>query len=85
MQDIYQQRNNWKIILAIVGTIILVITLFYSNYLAKNLEQNELKNATLFKDAIEFLQKNQNLEADVTLHDFIVNNFALPVIIRNES
>ena len=36
-----------KFILAIVGTVILVITLFYSNYLARNLEENELKNAAL--------------------------------------
>ncbi|MBK8701694.1 MAG: HAMP domain-containing histidine kinase [Saprospiraceae bacterium] len=84
MQDIYQQRNTWKFILAIVGAIILVITLFYSNYLAKNLEENELKNAALFKEAIVFLQQNKDFNADVGLHDFIVNNFALPVIIRDD-
>lgn len=84
MQDIYQQRNTWKFILAIVGTIILVITLVYSNYLAKNLEENELKNAALFKEAIVFLQQNNDFNADVGLHDFIVNNFALPVIIRDD-
>ena len=84
MQDIYQQRNTWKFILAIVGTVILVITLFYSNYLARNLEENELKNAALFKEAIVFLQQNNDFNADVGLHDFIVNNFALPVIIRDD-
>ena len=84
MQDIYQQRNTWKFILAFVGTVILVITLFYSNYLARNLEENELKNAALFKEAIVFLQQNDDFNADVGLHDFIVNNFALPVIIRDD-
>lgn len=85
MQDIYQQRNTWKFILAIVGAIILVITLVYSNYLARNLEENELKNAALFKESIVFLQQNNDFNADVGLHDFIVNNFALPVIIRDDT
>ncbi|MBK7008475.1 MAG: hypothetical protein IPH36_07520 [Saprospiraceae bacterium] len=61
MQDIYQQRNTWKFILAFVGVIILVITLVYSNYLAQNLMQNELKNAALFKEAIAFLQAGRKL------------------------
>lgn len=85
MQDIYQQRNTWKFILAFVGVIILVITLVYSNYLAQNLMQNELKNAALFKEAIAFLQQDENFNTDVGIHDSIVNNFALPVIIRDEN
>ncbi|MBL0083998.1 MAG: hypothetical protein IPP37_16960 [Saprospiraceae bacterium] len=85
MQDIYQQRNTWKFILAFVGVIILVITLVYSNYLAQNLIQNRLKNAALFKEAIAFLQQDENFNTDVGIHDSIVNNFALPVIIRDEN
>ena len=59
MQDIYQQRNTWKFILAIVGTVILVITLFYSNYLARNLEENELKNAALLRRPLSFAAKQR--------------------------
>ncbi|MFN8320554.1 MAG: hypothetical protein U0V54_14130 [Saprospiraceae bacterium] len=61
MQDIYQQRNTWKFILAIVGTVILVITLFYSNYLARNLEENELKNAALLRRPLSFCSKTTTL------------------------
>jgi signal transduction histidine kinase len=85
MSDIYKQRSNWKIILAIVGALILVVTLFYSNYLAKNLEENELKNAKLFKDALEFLQKDNDLNADIGIQDNIVNNFSLPVIFKDDT
>jgi signal transduction histidine kinase len=84
MQDIYQQRSNWKIILAGVGMIILLITLFYSNYLAKNLEKNELKNAVLFRDAIDFIFKNPDPNADIQIQDYIVNSFALPTIIKDD-
>ena len=85
MQDIYKQRNNWKIILGIVGGAILVITMLYSNYLAQNLERNELKNAQLYKDALEFMNNNQDLNSDVTIQDYIIENFSQPIIFKDEN
>ncbi len=85
MQDIYKQRSNWKIILAIVGAIILVITMVYSNYLAHKLEENELKNGKLFQEALDSFNSNPDLNADFTLEDNIIENFALPAIIREEN
>lgn len=85
MQDIYKQRNNWKIILGIVGAIILVITMLYSNYLAKNLERNELKNAQLYRDALDFTFTNQDLNSDFQIQDYIINNFTQPVIYKDEN
>lgn len=85
MQDIYQQRSNWKFILAVIGAIILITTILYSNYLAKNLEENELKNAKVYEDAIEFLKDNNtDLNADVRVHEYIINNFSLPVIMKDD-
>lgn len=84
MQDIYKQRDNWKMIIVIMGLIILMITLLYSQYLAKNLEKNELKNAVLFADAIDYLYKNTDLNADIAMQDYIVKNYALPVIIEDD-
>jgi anti-sigma regulatory factor (Ser/Thr protein kinase) len=87
MQDIYKQRSDWKIILAIVGAIILIITLIYSNYLAKKLEENEHKNANLFKDAYVYLNDitKNNSDADMSTQDYIVQNFALPVIMKGDN
>lgn len=85
MQDIYQQRNTWKIILALVGGVILIITMLYSNYLAKNLENNELKNAQLYKDALEYITNNEDLNSDIKIQDYIVNNFSQPIIFKDEN
>jgi hypothetical protein len=86
MQDIYKQRNLWKIILGAVGTLILVITLFYSNYLARKLEENELKNAQLYSEALGDINKNlDDLNKDVETSLRIINSFSQPLIIKDES
>ncbi len=86
MQDIYKQRSNWKIILAIVGTIILIITLIYSNYLAKKLMENELKNAGLYKDAIAYINDPTKAnDENISTQEQITNDFALPVILKGDN
>lgn len=85
MQDIYKQRNNWKIILGIVGGVILIITMLYSNYLAQNLERNELKNAQLYRDALDFTFTNQDLNSDFQIQDYILENFSQPMIFKDEN
>jgi two-component sensor histidine kinase len=85
MSDIYKQRSNWKIILAIVGALILVITLFYSNYLANNLRETELKNAKLFRESIQFLHENSDKNSDIDIQFNIVQNFLQPVIFRDDT
>jgi two-component sensor histidine kinase len=91
MSDIYTQRNNWKIVLAAIGSIILVITLFYSNYLAGKLEENELKNAKLYSDAISKLNINDidpegvDYNKDVDADFAIINSFSQPLIMKNEA
>ena len=84
MQDIYQQRSYWKLILAVTGGIILVITLVYSNFLASRLAANEQKNAFLFKSALDYIINNPNYEENAGIQDSIVNSFPLPVIFKME-
>ncbi|MFZ1787941.1 MAG: HAMP domain-containing sensor histidine kinase [Saprospiraceae bacterium] len=83
-QDIYQQRSYWKAILAIFGGIILIITVLYSNYLAKNLINNEQKNAKLYTSALEFSLNDKNMDNDVSLSMQITSEFPLPCIIEYE-
>jgi signal transduction histidine kinase len=86
MQDIYKQRSNWKIILAIVGGLILVITLVYSNYLAKKLEESEQKNAGLYKDAILYINDPTKAnDENFSTQDHITNDFSLPVILKGDN
>jgi signal transduction histidine kinase len=84
MSDIYKQRSYWKIILAIAGFFILMVTLIYSNYLASKLAENEEKNAFLFKEALEFITTNENYNEGIGLQDTIVRSFPLPVIFKME-
>ncbi len=86
MQDIYKQRSNWKIILAIVGVIILIITLVYSNYLATKLKESELKNAGLYKDAIAYINDPTKAnDENISTQEQITNDFALPVILKGDN
>lgn len=84
MLDIYKQRSNLKIFLALMGIVILMITLYYSNYLANNLKLGEEKNAIIYKEAYDFLLNSENYDADVSFQDNIRETYDLPLIIRTD-
>ncbi len=90
--DIYKQKSTWKIILAVAGILILLVTLFYSNYLADKLAENEEKNVKLFVEALRSTQKSLGkededyLNSDQSLYLDIVQLIDnIPVILENES
>lgn len=83
-RDIYRQKSVWKYILAIVGALMLAVTLIYSSYLARNLKENELTNANLFKKSLNFLQTEADLNADTEIQETIVTTYSLPVILKLE-
>lgn len=82
--DIYRQRSNWRIILTAMALVLLLITIFYSNYLANKLEENERKNAYIFVEALSEFKENTEFQADFGLPAAIVDSFALPVITEGE-
>jgi len=83
--DIYTKKSNWKVVLGVMGLLILVITIVYSNYLATNLRVSEEKNKKLFSQAKEFVATNPDLEADISVQDEIMQNFDLPIISEDEN
>jgi len=87
MEDIYKRKSRWKILLGLAGLVIALITLFYSNYLAKKLQENEKNNVELFAQALKStFQGSVDVEKDVTLNLAIlqrINN--IPVILENDS
>jgi anti-sigma regulatory factor (Ser/Thr protein kinase) len=83
-EDIYKQRSNWKVILAVSGGIILLITLYYSNFLANSLMKNEQKNAKLYINALEYTLNDKKLNNDHQGYQDIIDNFALPAIMEYE-
>ena len=82
--DIYKKRSYWKIILAIAGTAIVIITLLYSNYLSTNLAKNEEKNARLYAIALRNVYTDEDLNASFELEDEITMNNAIPMIVESE-
>ena len=68
----------------IVGIIVLVVTIFYSNYLANQLAISERKNLELYIETVDLVANNEDLDKDITLELKIIQDFTLPVIIRGE-
>lgn len=83
--DIYTQKSKWKIYLAIAGAVILGISIFYTNYLAKRLAEGERNKAELLVQSFEDLSKG-DLNEDVTFQtEIIKGNKDIPAIAVNTS
>lgn len=84
--DIYSRKSRWKIYLAIAGVIIILISMFYTNFLEKELKDEERKKVNLFAIAVE--QGNNldlPLDYDLTLHgEIVLSNTTIPIIAENE-
>jgi signal transduction histidine kinase len=84
------QRSHWKIYLAIAGTIILLISLIYTSYLAQRLREGERNKALLLFDAYQTINdlgnpETANLEADLTLpSNIIIANNDIPIMVVDE-
>jgi signal transduction histidine kinase len=87
MMDIYKQQSRWKIYLALAGIAILLISLFYTNYLAQQLREGERNKASLLfyaYDAIlnQQLEESPDMEADLTLPlNIIESNTDIPIML----
>lgn len=84
LSALYQKSNIWKLVLMIMGAGILLFTILYSNFLAKNLKQKEEKHVFLFKEALYEIIKAP-LDQDVTFYHTIIDSFPLPVIYEDEA
>ncbi|GLR17838.1 sensor histidine kinase [Portibacter lacus] len=82
--ELYKSRSKWRILLAIFGMIIVVITSFYSYYLAQQLGEKELKSVKLFALALSEAYENDDLNADFTIVDEIIKNNTVPIVLEDE-
>ena len=84
--EIYKRRSYWNILLAVFGMFILIITLIYSNYLAKKLEQREEANAQMVVIALkETIENQSDLNREMGLYEEILFNSELRMIWENEA
>lgn len=83
--DINSQRSNWKIYLALAAIVILLISLFYTGYLAQRLREGERNKALLLNYAYESMQSADN-DTDVSLQlSIFESNEDIPIIVANEA
>jgi signal transduction histidine kinase len=88
MRDIYARKSQWKWYLAAGGTVIVIISLMYTRYLAIRLAEREDQQAQQFAEAMETIVNPDTLNntCDLTLHGLIIQgNTTIPVVIIDEA
>lgn len=88
MEDIYKQKSNWKWYLALMGLIIVSITMWYTQRLAEELMAEEVHKAEQFAAALEHLSAMEGDTmanyCDLSLHLAIIkDNTSIPVVLLN--
>jgi two-component sensor histidine kinase len=85
--DTYKQKSWWKILLMIIGMIIIVFTMFYTNYLSKRLAESEKKYIEFYTQAVQRISesiKSDNIELqqqDQSLELLITTNVKNPIVV----
>lgn len=83
--DLYAKKSRWKLYLGILGALIIAISMYYTNYLVKQLEEEETKKVTIWAAAYEKINDSNNLDADLTLNLAIIEaNTSIPIILVND-
>ena len=83
--DIYEQKSKWKWYLAIAGVLIVGISMFYTNYVASKLADEERKKVELWSTALETVEQS-GVDCDITLHGLVLeSNETVPMILVNDA
>lgn len=88
--EIYNTKHTWKWWLAIAGVVIVILSFFYSNYLATRLMEEEKKKAELWVLATQLITAtSMEVEGedpcDYTLHFKVQSaNTTIPAILVND-
>lgn len=83
--DIYKKKSRWKLYLGILGLVIIAISMVYTNYLVKQLEDEEKKKVQIWSEAYYRLNdQTADLSADLSLNLAIIEaNTTIPIILVN--
>lgn len=83
--DIYKLNIRIKFIIVLLGLIVIVGSLFYTDYLAKRLVEREKKLIDLYAKALETVATQDNSSNMAFLTETIINaNNSVPVILTDE-
>jgi hypothetical protein len=84
--DIYQHKTGIKFFMAFLGLVVVLGTLWYTDYLAKKLVVRENKLIHLYAKALENTAKNIGTDHDISfmMEEIIQANVSIPVILADE-
>lgn len=85
--DIYSRNSKWKVYLAIAGVVIVIITMFYTRYLANILAEEERSKVDNWVTAQEHFNEidEEESDCDYTLNlKIFQSNTSVPVIVVND-
>lgn len=83
--EIYKSNSRWNIMLAITGIVIVISTMFYSQYLANNLAVREINTVELYVNSIESIIENDNANDEVIIENLIQEKLGtIPIILESE-
>ncbi len=84
--DIYSKRQWWKFILALIGLVIVLITMFYARHLANHLAENEENNVKLYVEVLKSNLNSNNTQDDLGIELFFLEMVEnIPIIIEDEA
>ena len=83
--DVYITKTRWKLFLLLLGSIIAIISIVYSNYIAEKLADEERKKVELWAEAMKRLTASNPSGEDIDfIFKVIENNETIPVIVVDE-
>ena len=78
------KKNRWKLYLGLAGLAIVVVSLGYTNYLARNLVQRERASMQIWTEAYQLFGTETSDEKDLSFYlSIIENNKHIPVILTD--
>ena len=81
----YNLKSYWKIYLAIAGVLIILISMLFTDYLAKKLAEEERKKIDNWALALQKINELPDPNTDITLHTAIMeSNTTIPIILVND-
>ena len=86
----YKNNSTLKMLLAAMGILIVTISMFYSNYIAKQLEEREKSTVTLFVQAVTLVLEDTQSKAEndkgreMELAILSTFNGIMPIILEDE-
>lgn len=83
--NLYQHKNTVKFIVLLVAALIVVVSVYYNNFIVDKLKAREKQSVDLFAKAIEFLaQQGDNSNMTFINEQIIKTNATIPVILANQ-